>query len=130
MKFYSVVIALFVFGFVCQALVEIGGLSAIPVSKASISEAQVTDLQNGMTDAAALGPLFPYQIIVTFIRVIGMGVIAIFSILPLFLQYTGALHISPLVAIPVGMIIQGPLWWVEINGLYQMTSGHTYQSME
>ena len=129
MKFYDIVLFLFIIGFASQALVEIGGLAAIPVSKPSITEAQVTDMTSGMTNMG-VSALLPYQIIISFVKVIGMGVIAVFTILPLFLQYTTALSIPLIVAVPVGMIIQGPVWWVELNGLYQMTTGHTYKSME
>ena len=129
MKFYDVVLFLFIFGFASQALVEIGGLTAIPVSKPAITEAQVTDMTSGMTNVG-VSALLPYQIIISFLKVIGMGVIAIFTILPLFLQYTSALNVPLIVAVPVGMIIQGPVWWVELNGLYQMASGHTYRSMK
>jgi hypothetical protein len=83
-----------------------------------------------MNTPSPLNFFFIYMIIASVVHVLLSGAIAVLTILPLFLSWTSAFGISPIVAIPVGMIIQTPIWWVLLNGYYQMTTGHAYKVME
>lgn len=131
MRFYDMVLLLFIFGAMCQAINTIGGYAvSVPASSTSITQANVQDMETALTGTSPLNFFFIYQMIVSIGSIILMGALAVLSIIPLGLIWTTALGINPLVAIPVIMTVQIPIWWVMINGYYQMVTGHPYKVME
>jgi hypothetical protein len=58
------------------------------------------------------------------------GFLAVLTILPLFCSILTAFGVPLLIAVPIGMIIQGPVWFVELNGIYQLLTGYNEQGME
>ena len=113
--FYLVLMSLFVFGSVCTMLNTSGILpTALPVqSQATISQTQITDLSN--TTKGNVNPLFELSFMAVFVGSVWGGLVSMFTILPLLSAF----------GIPayIGVMIQGPIWLVEVFGLYYLLTG-------
>lgn len=123
MKAYSIMLFLFILGAVSGAINETALFdAALPESSThAATAAEVTSLTE-TTVNAGLNPLWMFFVIVTFIKVLASGLITVATVLPLLLAYG--------VPSPIAVMIQGPIWIVEIFGIYQLITGYNMQGME
>lgn len=131
MKLWSIALCLFIFGFGVSAVNSLGIFNAtVPGPQhTAISSEEITDVSEQVM-STGLNPLFIFFVIQTIGRALISGFIAILSILPLFCTTLGAFGIPLLISVPIGMLIQGPIWFVMLNGLFQMITGYNEQGME
>lgn len=123
MMLYKVMLCLFIFGLVAGAVNE-SGLSAtvtVPYSNVEITEADAQDLTEGIGNGG-INALSLISAVFVFGRVIGSAALAVFTILPILLAF----------GVPewIAIIIQAPIWLVEIIGLYQLYTGHQMIGMD
>jgi hypothetical protein len=131
MKLWSIALCLFIFGFGVDAVNSLGpwGATLPDTSVTPVTEAEVRDISEQVS-TTGLNPLFTFFVLQTFLKAMVSGMLAILSILPIFTSILGAFGIPLTVSIPIGMLIQGPIWFVMLNGLYQMWTGFNEQGME
>ena len=121
MMLYKIMLALFTFGFVIGAINAAGIYDvAIPDTTTTIDEESVVKFTEAQDDP--LNYFFIFSAISTALHVLGSAFLAVITILP-------QLHA---LGIPVvwGMMIQGPIWLVEIWGIYQFKTGYQTQGMD
>lgn len=131
MKLWSIALCLFIVGAGTSAVNDLGVFSSkVPGSQyTNISGAEVQDIsQSAVT--TGINPLFTFFMIQMFMKALISGFLAILSILPLFCSVLSAFGIPLTISIPIGMIIQMPVWYVMLNGLFQMFTGFNEQGME
>lgn len=121
MMLYKIMLALFVFGFVSGAINAAGIYDVqIPEAGTTIAEEDVIAFTEAQGDA--LNYFFVASAIITALKVLGSAFLAVVTILP-------QLHA---LGVPLvwGMMVQGPVWLVEIWGVYQFKTGHQTQGMD
>lgn len=117
MMLYKVMLCLFIFGLVAGAINE-SGLSStvtIPASNVEITEQDAEDLTAGV-GTSGINALSLISVVFTFAKVIGSAALAVFTVLPLLISFGVPEYIA--------VVIQSPIWIVEIFGLYQLYTGH------
>ena len=131
MKLWSIALCLFIFGFCVSAVNSMGIFNTTVVGgdTTAISADEITEVSGEVMDTG-LNPLFIFFAIQTMGRALISGFIAVLSILPIFCSTLSAFGIPLTISVPIGMIIQGPIWFVMLNGLYQMITGYNEQGME
>ena len=122
MKLYTILLTLFIFGFVTSGLNESGMFKKqMPETEIGFTDAQVKEITEG-AKAAGTNPVSAIALIGSFFRVFASAVLALITILPILISWG--------VPIWAGMMIQGPVWLVEVAGLYQWATGHNMMGME
>ena len=122
MKLYTILLTLFIFGFVTSGINESGMFKQkVPETDLGFNDTDVQEITEG-AQAVGTNPVSAIAMIGVFFRVLASAVLALITILPI-LSSWGA----PLWA---GMMIQGPIWLVEVVGLYQWATGHNMLGME
>lgn len=131
MKLWSIALFLFVFGFAVSAVNDLAIYDAtVPGPEYNgPTEAEVKDVSEAAVNVG-LSPLFIFFIIQTFAKAMLSGFLAVLTILPLFCSILTAFGIPLLISVPIGMVIQGPVWFVELNGIYQLLTGYNETGME
>lgn len=131
MKLWSIALFLFILGFATSSINDLGFLNTkIPGAQyQGVTEENVKDVSSQVM-FTGLNPFFMYFVIQTFMKAMVSGFLAILSILPLFCSILSGFGIPLAYSIPIGMLFQGPVWYVELNGVYQLITGHTEQGME
>jgi hypothetical protein len=131
MKAYHIALCLFIFGFAVSGINDLGiyKVKAPESGVQGITDSDIKDI-SGSAMAAGLNPFYIPFIIITFAKALASGFLAILSILPWFVSTMAAFGVPIGVSIIIGMMIQGPIWWVLINGLYQWWTGYNYGGME
>jgi hypothetical protein len=122
MKAYAIMLAVFIFGFVTTGINDSGMFDPVmPTSDTGIDEAEVQEITAGISEQP-LNPLTMFSVATTFARVMGGGFLAMLSILPWLVSW----------GFPVwmGLMIQGPIWLVEVSGIYQMFTGYNFLGMD
>lgn len=121
MMLYKIMLTLFIFGFVTGAINAAGIYSTdIPETGTTIAEEDVIAFTEAQDDP--LNIFFIYSAITTALRVLGSAFLAVITILP-------QLHA---LGVPLvwGMMLQGPIWLVEVWGVYQFKTGYQTQGMD
>ena len=122
MKLYTILLTLFIFGFVTSGINASGMFThKIPETDIGFNEASVKEVTEG-AEAVGTNPVSAIAMIGTFFHILASAVLAIITILPILSSWG-----IPLWA---GMMVQGPVWLVEIVGLYQWATGHNMMGME
>jgi len=131
MKLWSIALCLFIFGFGVSAVNDLDIFTAtVPgPEQNTISSEEITEVSEQVMNTG-LNPLFIFFVIQTIGRALISGFIAILSILPIFMTTLGAFGIPASISLPIGMLLQGPIWFVMLNGLFQMITGYNEQGME
>ena len=113
--FYFILMSLFVFGAVSTMFNTAGVFpTSVPVqSQTSITQTQITDLTN--TTKGNVNPLFELSFMAVFIGSFIGGIISMFYIVPLLTSFGIPLYIA--------LMFQGPIWIVEIFGIYALITG-------
>ena len=122
MKLYTIILTLFIFGFVTAGINESGMFEQpLPVTDVGFNESGVTEVTAGAT-AVGTNPVSAIAMILVFFRVLASAALAVVTILPILMSWG-----TPFWA---AMMVQGPVWFVELGGLYQWATGHTMGGME
>lgn len=122
MKLYSILLFLFIFGLVSAGLNESGMFEvSIPTNENDLEESNIQEIGEGVENTG-INPLTGFMLIFTFFRIFFSAVMAIVTILPILSAWG--------VPLWAGMMVQGPIWIVEIAGFYQFVTGHQMQGME
>lgn len=131
MRLWAILLFLFIFGFATEAVNTLMIYDAtIPGSNIQgPNEAEIKDITEEAV-STGLNPLFTFFMIQMFMRALFAGALAILSILPWFCGLLGAFGVPLLISAPIGMVFQGPIWYVTLNSAYQLFTGHTEQGME
>ncbi len=131
MRLWSILLFLFIFGFGTSAVNDLVIFDAtVPGSNIEgPSEAEIKDITEEAT-TTGLNPLFTFFMVQMFLRALLSGALAILSILPWFCGLLGAFGVPLLISAPIGMIFQGPIWYVTLNSAFQLFSGHQEKGME
>ena len=122
MKLYTILLTLFIFSFVTSGINESGMFShKMPETDIGFNDSHVQEITEGV-QAAGTNPVSIISIIGLFFRIFASAVLALITILPILSSW----------AVPVwaGMMVQGPVWLVELAGLQQMATGHNFLGME
>jgi len=114
--FYLLFIGLFTLGLVSTGFNASGLFPVqVPVSNAaSISQTQVTDLTNATQGSPNFFTFIP-QLTIIFVSSIISGLVAVVAIVPLLVQYGVPMWLA--------IMIQGPIWIVELFGVWSIVSG-------
>ena len=122
MRLYAILLTLFIFGFVTAGINESGMFThKMPETNIGFDESDVQEVTEG-TQAVGTNPVSAIAMIGVFLRVFASAVLALVTILPILMSWG-----CPIWA---GMMVQGPIWLVEVVGLYQFATGHTMLGME
>jgi len=122
MKFYSVLLTLFIFGFVTAGINTSGMFQhQIPQTNSAISQGTVQDISTGV-QSIGIDWFSAFNAIMLFFTVLAEAAIAVATVLPILSSWG--------VPLWAGMMIQGPLWFVEIVGFYGLATGHMMLGME
>lgn len=131
MKLWSIALCLFIFGFGVSAVNSLGIFNATVVGpeQNAISSEEITEVSEEVMNTG-LNPLFIFFVIQTLGRALISGFIAVLSILPVFCATLSAFGIPITISLPIGMVFQGPIWFVMLNGVFQLLTGYNEQGME
>ena len=122
MKLYTILLTLFIFGFVTAGINESGMFShQLPETEMNFNDTSVSEVTKGV-EAVGTNPLSVVSMVIVFFRVLASAVLALVTILPILMSWG--------VPIWAGMMVQGPVWFVEFIGFYQAATGHNLLGME
>lgn len=122
MKLYTILLTLFIFGFVTSGINESGMFDhQLPATDIGFNETGVQEVTKG-AEGIGTNPLTMISLGLLFFRVLVSAALAVITILPILASWG-----CPLWA---GMMVQGPVWFVELIGLYQFATGHNVGGME
>jgi hypothetical protein len=120
---YSLLLFLFVFGAVTGAINSLGVFdTAIPTNGAQLNTSTVRDIQAGSENT----PIFflnYVMVAVAFLKVIGAGVLAMFLVAPLIYQIFTMMGMDAVTAGAISLMIQAPITFVTLFGLFEWWSG-------
>ena len=120
---YTLMLFLFIFGTVTQGVNEMGLFTVvIPTNGAQMNTSVVTSLQSGAL-GTDLNPWNTIMILMSFLKVIGAGVIAMFIVLPFIVQILTMGGMAMSQALIVAGMIQAPITFVTLFGLYEWWTG-------
>jgi hypothetical protein len=120
---YNMLLFLFILGAVSQGFNELGVFQTpLYANGATISNGQtvVTNLQ----DSAVASPDMT-SIILSFMRVLGMGITAMFTIIPMMMHYMNMLGVPTAVGLVISGIVQAPATFVTVTGFMEWWTGRS-----
>ena len=122
--FYEMLLFLFVIGAVTQGFNELGmfDMDVPSTGMDSLSEDQVQEIQSGAQSTGA-SDYSTVEILLAFMKVIGMGIVAMFAIYPMIVTYATAMGCPWVIANVVGIIIQAPVTLFTFFALWCMWTG-------
>jgi hypothetical protein len=117
---YDILLFLFIVGAVSQGFNEMGVFSHSLPSGPSMSDGKttVTQFQDSATSTPDL-----FAIAVAGLRVLGMGVVAMFTVIPMVAGYCSMLGVPAALTLILCGIIQAPLSYVTFTGLFEWWTG-------
>lgn len=123
---YTILLFLFVFGAVTQGFNELGLFTFnLPTSPNQVPNySTVTNMQSG-AESTPLNAWNTIQMILSMMKVIGAGVIAMFWIAPIITPYFTLMGINAVMAGALCTMIQAPLTIIAIVGLYEWWTGRS-----
>lgn len=117
---YSMLLFLFIFGIVIGGINEMGlNAVAIPTSGVQLNETVITDLQSGAS-GLDLNPLNTLMVVIKFLKVMGAGILAMFFVFPIIYGFLTMAGADPAWALIVSGMIQAPLTFVTLWGLFEI----------
>jgi hypothetical protein len=122
---YTILLFLFIFGVVAQGVNEMGVFDyTMPYTGAQIDNGTIDTLQSGAL-GTDLNPWNTVMIFISFMRVIGAGVLAMFWVAPIISQYFTMAGADGTWAMIIATMLQAPLTFVTLFGLYEWWTGRT-----
>lgn len=120
---YTILLFLFIFGAVTQGINEMGVFDvAMPTNGAQMNTSTITNLQSGAL-GTDLNPWNTIMVLVSFLKVIGAGVLAMFIVLPTIYTLFTMAGADPTWAMIIGGMIQAPITFITLFGLYEWWTG-------
>lgn len=123
---YDMLLFLFVLGAVTQGFNEFALFGSTPsetgvvaLNNESVMEVQEGALATGAANYSAIDILF------SFMKVIGMGVVAMFTIIPMVIQWGTAMGCPFELATGIAAMLQAPISFVTLMGLYELWTGRS-----
>ena len=122
--FYEMLLFLFVLGAATQGMNELGMLeSTVPQTGVqSLDESQVTEIQSG-AESTGTSNYSSVEILLAFMKIIGMGILAMFTIYPTIVLWGTALGCPWIIANTIGTIVQAPVTLFTFFALWCMWTG-------
>jgi hypothetical protein len=115
MMIYKIALFIFIISAVITGVND-AGIFTLEIPESNINQfdqAQVTDLTD--TATGDVNPLFTIQFLMIAVKSIFMGMISVACIIPMLVSLNVPLWLATM--------IQGPIWFVEAVGLYQVITG-------
>jgi len=122
---YDILLVLFLFGLLCGGANELRTFEMkVPASGFTISNSTVTEIQSGALSQPA-NDFSAWEIIQSFMRVIGSGIVALFAIGILVYNLFNSAGAAPEICLFAASIIQAPVTFVTLFGLYEWWTGRS-----
>ena len=121
---YEMLLFLFILGAATQGINELGMFDmTIPETGVdSIGEEQVQELHSGAVSTGS-SDYSTIEIVLAFMKVIGMGIVAMFTIVPMVVQWGTAIGCPMALVLIFGGILQAPITYVTLFGLWEFWTG-------
>ncbi|MFA4973307.1 MAG: hypothetical protein WC683_11885 [bacterium] len=124
MMLYKAILISLMLGAVFSGINECGLYSApLPDSTAGMGNAEVTAF--GESGGSAITALSVVGVIAAFIKVVVSACVSVVSFVPIFCAYGWPLSWAWMVA-----MIESPLYFIKLWGLYQLWTGHQTMGMD
>lgn len=120
--FYDLLLFLFVFGIAAGVVNEAGFGTQVPSTGFTISEDAVTGVQESAA-AQTSSDFSVWEVIMSFMRVIGTGVAAMFLVGVVVIGLLTSLGADFAFATLIGAAVQAPVTFVTLFGLYEWWTG-------
>lgn len=115
---YRIAMALFVFGFVCSALVSAGitGEGTLPTQTAAADEDYYQEVGNEVSNHGAIDIFAIPWLLINTAKALVAALVSVFTVLPMLTT----------LGLPAefAMIIQAPIWIVYIKDIYTIYTGN------
>jgi hypothetical protein len=122
MKVYDIALALFIFQFVLGCVNGLGIFDTqVTVGNLKISDAQVTAVSETIENSEG-GILLNTLMLIKMFKIVFGAFLSVLFIVPMLLDWGIPLQIA--------MMIQMPIWLVEVWGIMQYVTGRTTKQME
>lgn len=122
---YTILLFLFLFGIVTQGINEMAVFSvAMPTTGVQMNNTTITSLQSGAL-GTDLNPWNSVMIFLSFIRVIGAGVLAMFWVAPIIASVFTMVGADSTWAWIIATMLQAPLTFITLFGLYEWWTGRS-----
>ena len=116
---YDILLFLFILGSVTQGFNEVGVFGVtVPDAGLSLNETSVTEIQDS-ANSVDINDYSLWNIIAAFMRVIGAGVVAMFTIVPLCVSIFQSVGLDLGLSLILAGILQAPVTLVTLFGLYE-----------
>lgn len=123
--FYDLMLFLFIFGLAAGAVNEIGAFdTSVPDPGVKLDESTVTEVHEGALNQTS-SDFSVWEVILSFMRVIGSGVLAMFTVLPAIVSIFQMAGADVTFAYLAGGLIQAPITFVTLFGLYEWWTGRS-----
>jgi hypothetical protein len=122
---YDILFVLFCFGLLTGAINELGIFEMkVPSSGFTIGNSTVTEVQSGALSQPA-NDFSAWEVIQSFMRVIGSGLVALFAIGVLIYGLFNTVGAAPEICLFAAGLIQAPVTFVTLFGLYEWWTGRS-----
>jgi hypothetical protein len=122
---YDILFILLCFGLITGAVNELGIFEMkVPTSGFTISNSTVTEIQEGALSQTA-NDFSVWEVIQSFMRVIGSGLVALFAIGVLVYGMFNTVGAAPEICLMAAGLVQAPVTFVTLFGLYEWWTGRS-----
>lgn len=122
---YTILLFLFVFGAVTQGVNELGVFEyQMPTNGAQLDNQTVKDIQSG-AETTDLNPFNTIMIVISFMKVIGAGILAMFVVAPTIISIFTMVGADGTIAAVIATMIQAPITFVTLFGLFEWWTGRS-----
>jgi hypothetical protein len=124
--FYDMLLFLFVLGAATQGFNELGvfDMTAPDSNIVAPGETEVQELQDGAA-GSGVNEFTMLQTVMSFGKVLGMGFMAMFTIIPLAVTWLMAIGLEQGLSFALAGFLQVPITFVTIFGLYEFWTGRS-----
>lgn len=122
---YLILLFLFCFGAVTAGINELGVFDyTMPTNGAQLDNQTVRNIQSG-AEKTDLNPFNAVMVLVSFLKVIGAGVLAMFVIAPTIASIFTMVGADPTMAMIIATMVQAPVTFVTLFGLFEWWTGRS-----
>jgi hypothetical protein len=120
---YDILLFLFILGAVSQGVNEMGFFNQnIPDAGVTLGDSTVTEIHSSALSQST-NEFNWIEVIKSFMRVIGAGILAMFTIIPMIVGFMQAVGVDYNLALLMAGILQAPITFVTLFGLYEFWTG-------
>ena len=115
---YKIAMGLFVFGFVCSALVSAGitGEGTLPTQTATVDEDYYQAVGDEVSEHGAIDVFAIPWLLITTAGALLQALVAVFTVLPMLMRFGMPAEFA--------MMIQAPIWIVYVKDVYTIYTGN------